>query len=80
MGFQRLFVVENVAHHHVLISEAFLKAKTKGTVAIEIAAETTNAKPLNPAETPREKAVAANTGAAVCANPAIAHATPKAPP
>jgi hypothetical protein len=61
-------------------SEVFLKAKTNGTVATDIAAEITNANPSNPKEIPKENAVAAKTGAAVCANPAIAHATPNAPP
>ena len=59
---------------------AFLKLKTNGTVETEINAETTNAKPSNPAETPKENALAAKTGATVCANPAIAQATPNAPP
>ena len=57
-----------------------MNAKTKGTVATEIAAETKNANPSNPAETPKENAVAAKTGAVVCARPAIAQATPSAPP
>ena len=59
---------------------AFLKLKTNGTVETEINAETTNANPSNPAETPKENALAAKTGATVCANPAIAQATPNAPP
>jgi len=60
--------------------ETFFNAITRGIVATEIAAEIANAKPSNPAEIPIEKAVAAKTGAVVCANPAIAQATPKAPP
>ena len=51
--------------YHCVISEIFLNAKTKGTVATEIAAETKKANPSNPAETPKENAVAAKTGAMV---------------
>lgn len=58
----------------------FLKIKTKGIVAREIAAEKTKTNPSNPADTPKEKAVAAKTGEIVCARPAIAQATPKLPP
>ena len=63
-----------------MVSEIFLNAKIKGTVTTEIAAETKKAKPSNPDETPKENAVAAKTGAMVCAKPAIAQATPSAPP
>ena len=58
----------------------FLKSKTKGTVATEIAAEITNTNTSKPVETPKEKALAAKTGAIVCARPAIAQATPKLSP
>lgn len=57
-----------------------MKLKTKGTVATEIKAETTNAKPTKPTEMPKEKALAAKTGEIVCARPAIAQATPNVPP
>ena len=63
-----------------MVSEIFLNAKIKGTVATEIAAETKKANPSNPDETPKENAVAAKTGATVCAKPAIAQATPSVPP
>jgi len=43
-------------------------------------AENTKANPSKPTETPKENALAAKTGATVCANPAIAQATPNAPP
>ena len=57
-----------------------MKAKIKGTVATEIKAETTKTSPTKPVETPKENAAAAKTGATVCASPAIAQATPNAPP
>ncbi len=63
-----------------LFSDAFLKAKIKGTVAKETKAETTKTSPTKPAEKPKENAAAAKTGATVCASPAIAQATPNAPP
>ena len=57
-----------------------MKLKTKGKVVTEIAADTTNTNPSKPLERPKEKVPAAKTGATVCARPAIAQATPKAPP
>ena len=61
-------------------SETLLKLKTKGTVTTETTAEKTNTNPTKPTETPKENALAAKTGASVCARPAIAQATPNVPP
>jgi hypothetical protein len=49
---KRLCVLAKQASYSV---ETFLKLKTKGTVATEIAAETTNTKPSKPADTPRKR-------------------------
>ena len=73
-------LIFNVIRNYLLVSEAFLKLTTKGTVAKETNAETTKTKPENPIELPKLKVPAAKIGVRVCASPAIAHATPNDPP
>jgi hypothetical protein len=57
-----------------------LKRNNNGIVIVEIKADIANTNPTNPYNAPKEKMLAARTGEIVCAKPAIAQATPKAPP